>query len=245
MATNNDRFLTAYNRLDSYLRSLVVVKGHVNMVSYLERISPEKKRAEIETIRKYKNLVLSHGVSPGDEKPEVPVAWITWLHNELAWCKRNAKIIAPKLQKLIDERYKKGTYKSRSTDAAKTEKKEEGAGDSYRDYYAKMYGYKFATPETVSGATPDEGKPLYKFVDDPPKVAPFVKMPDGYGWVVCNQRGEFLGDSYMEDWEKSFANAVVFETRREADKRIAEIKKRYKDGIYTAPYMVVKCIKLM
>ncbi len=239
MATNNDRFLVAYNRLDSFLQTLVVVKGHVNMISYLERISPEKKRAEIKTIREYKNLMSSHGVFPGYERPEVPTVWITWLHNELAWCKRNSAIIAPKLQKLIDERgKKKGTYKAKPDDGEKPEKKAEEPSESPRDYYARMYGYTYATPETLAG------KHLYEFVDTPPAVPLFAKMPDGYGWVICNQRGEFLGAAYSEDWEKSFANAIVFETKKEADKRVAEIKKRYKSSSYAAPYMVVRCVKL-
>ena len=251
MSTNNDRFLTAYNRLDNYLQSLVVVKGHVNMISYLERISPEKKRAEIKTIREYKNLILSHGVSPGDEKPEVPVTWITWLHNELAWCKRNASVIAPKLQNLLDKDGKGvGSHKSRGSDSSMPAKKDESSREDGRDYYARMYGYKYATPETTTGKSSGGGsgtskaKPLYEFVDDPPKVLPFFKMPDGYGWVVCNQRGEFLGNAYGEDWEASFANAVVFHTKREADKCVTEIKKSHKESIYPAPYMVVKCIKL-
>ena len=244
MATNNDRFLVAYNRLDHFLQTLVVVKGHVNMISYLERISPEKKRAEIKTIREYKNLMSSHGVFPGYERPEVPTVWITWLHNELAWCKRNSTIIAPKLQKLLDEdeeKKKKGTRKAKSDDGKKPTKKSEesgGSDESYTDYYARMYGYTRATPETLAG------KHLYEFVDTPPAVPPFGKMPDGYGWVICNQRGQFLGAAHSEDWEKSFADAIVFETKKEADKRVAEIKKGYKNSSYPAPYMVVRCVKL-
>ena len=121
--SNNTRFLSAYNRLDDYLRSLVRTRGTVNMISYLERILPEKKAAECQTIRKYKNVVESHGVNPGDQKPIVPEVWITWLLDELEWCKRHRDIIAPKLQKALNERngsrkgYVKGSEPKRAIDS--------------------------------------------------------------------------------------------------------------------------------
>ena len=99
MKDNNERFLEAYNRLDSFLQSLVKISGHVTMISYLERILPEKKRSELKTIRQHRNNV-EHSVPPGSKKPVVPEAWITFLSKELDWCKRNAKSIAPKLRKI-------------------------------------------------------------------------------------------------------------------------------------------------
>ena len=108
MKENNDRFLESYNRLDSFLQGLVKTSGHVTMISYLERILPEKKHSELKTIRQHRNNV-EHGVPPGSKKPVVPEAWITFLSQELDWCKRNAKSIAPKLQKMLNSSNKSKT----------------------------------------------------------------------------------------------------------------------------------------
>ena len=101
---NNARFLSAYNRLDNFLQSIVKTTGHVNMIWYLEKISPEEKRSKIQTVRQFKNVIKSHGVNPGFKEPTVPVEWISWLLRELEWCKKNSKKIAPKLQKELDSR---------------------------------------------------------------------------------------------------------------------------------------------
>ena len=103
MNNNNDRFLSAYNRLDNYLQSIVKTKGHVNMISYLERVLPEKQAAECKTIRQFKNSIESHGVNPGYKKPNVPEEWIKWLLDELEWCKTHRNTIASKLQQKLDE----------------------------------------------------------------------------------------------------------------------------------------------
>ena len=104
MINNNARFLSAYNRLDNFLQSIVKTTGHVNMIWYLEKISPEEKRSKIQTVRRFKNVIKSHGVNPGFKEPTVPVEWISWLLSELEWCKKNSKKIAPKLQKELDSR---------------------------------------------------------------------------------------------------------------------------------------------
>ena len=76
MSNNNDRFLSAYNRLDNYFQTLVKISHRVNMIAYLENISPEKKRSEIKTVRLFKNTILSHGVNPQNKKPIIPEEWI-------------------------------------------------------------------------------------------------------------------------------------------------------------------------
>ena len=106
MANNNARFMAAYNRLDNYLQSLVKTSGHVNMIWYLESISPEQKRSELKTIRQFKNSIKSHGVNPGLKEPIVPEEWIHWLLNELEWCKNNSRVIAPKLQSKLNSSQK-------------------------------------------------------------------------------------------------------------------------------------------
>ena len=99
---SNVEFLNAYNRLDNYLNSIVKVPPHTNLISYLERILPEKQRSECKTVREYKNVIESHGVVPGDEKPIVPKEWIKWLNNMLSYCKKNREIIAKKIQSDYD-----------------------------------------------------------------------------------------------------------------------------------------------
>lgn len=168
MNNNNEKFLAAYNRLDNYLQSLVKTSGHVNMISYLERISPEKKRSEFKTIRQYKNDIISHGVNPGGKKPIVPNEWVVWLLNELQWCKNNYKNIAPKLQKALDDAHK-GSKKTNTSILKKSDR----SGNSYTEYYKKMYGYETAKPEKKSTSYRNDG---YTFVSAPPKTGFFPKF---------------------------------------------------------------------
>ena len=123
---NNQKFKDAYNRLDRYLQSLVNVDGFINLVSYYERLLPEKKRSELRTIREFKNMVESHGVSIDGKVPLAPKEFTDWLLKELIYCKSNKEIISKKMQNLIDKRKKKkDTHK-----------------ETYDEYYARKYGFK-------------------------------------------------------------------------------------------------------
>ena len=71
------------------------------MISYLEKMLPEKKRSELKTIREYKNLIESHGVNSGAEKPVVPRGWTLWLENELQYCKKHQSEVRQKLNRML------------------------------------------------------------------------------------------------------------------------------------------------
>ena len=117
MNDNNQEFLNAYNRLDNYLKRITGVSGNINLISYLERILPERQQSELKTIRGYKNTIESHGVNPGYKKPIVPYEWVRWLENELNYCKLNEDKISYKLKKILPNnssvsQYKKPYYSS-------------------------------------------------------------------------------------------------------------------------------------
>lgn len=107
----NAKFLNMYNRLDNYLQGIVKVSGNVNLISYLERILPEQQRSECKTIREFKNTIESHGVNPGGVKPTVPEEWVKWLHDMLAYCKKNKAEVARKVQSVYDSSKKTGAGK--------------------------------------------------------------------------------------------------------------------------------------
>lgn len=98
------RFKDAYNRLDKYLKDLVKARGDRNMIYCYQQILPEKKSAMLETIRKTKNLIVSHGVSINGSMPTIPEEWIKWLNNEIEYCKNNrdsiSKMMRTKLQEI-------------------------------------------------------------------------------------------------------------------------------------------------
>lgn len=101
MNDNNQEFLNAYNRLDNYLKRITGVSENINLISYLERILPEKQQSELKTIRGYKNTIVSHGVNPGYKKPIVPYEWVEWLEDELNYCKMNKDDIADRLKRQV------------------------------------------------------------------------------------------------------------------------------------------------
>lgn len=101
MNDNNQEFLNAYNRLDNYLKGITGVSGNLNLISYLERILPERQQSELKTIRGYKNTIESHGVNPGYKKPIVPYEWVEWLEDELNYCKMHKDEIADRLKRQV------------------------------------------------------------------------------------------------------------------------------------------------
>ena len=100
---NNQEFLYHYNRLDNYLRKISSAPERVNMISYLEKILPEKQQSELKTVRQFKNAVESHGVNPCGKKPSVPHDWVLWLRRILCECKLNREKIADRLKKELNE----------------------------------------------------------------------------------------------------------------------------------------------
>ena len=109
--SNNREFKDAYNRLDRYLQNISHVNSHVNLISYYERILPEKKSSNLRTIREFKNQIESHGVSVGGLMPEAPKTFIDFLYRELDYCKKNKDIVANKIKRLLSEKKESSTKK--------------------------------------------------------------------------------------------------------------------------------------
>jgi hypothetical protein len=203
------------------------------MISYLERISPERKRSELKTIREFKNTIKSHGVNPGLKEPIVPEEWIQWLLNELEWCKRNYKIIAPKLQKELD----KGQAGRKPTQSKQTP--HATSEPSYQTYYREMYGY---NRPSSSGSSK---KRAFEFVSAPPRIGLFGRIPDGYAWVICNHSGDFLMETAYVHWSSSFERAVVFKTEKEAKKLVDSFLRDSTSWGGNKPFFRIRCIKIL
>ena len=204
------------------------------MIWYLERISPEKKRSELKTVREFKNIIKSHGVNPGLKEPEVPEEWIQWLLDELEWCKRNHKKIAPKLQRALDS----SKEKVRRTTGQSKQTPREASESTYQTYYRNMYGY--SQPSSSKPST----KQTFQYVSSPPKTNLFGKMPDGYAWVICNHSGEFLMKTAYVWWASSFDRAIVFKTEKEAKKQIEYFLKDPTSWGGNKPFFRIRCVKL-
>ena len=128
---DNREFRDAYNRLDRYLQNICNINSRVNLISYYEKILPEKKSSNLRTIREFKNQIESHGVSVGGEMPVAPKTFIDFLSNELAFCKKNKDMVANKIQKLLKEKKETSNKKEKST----------SSNESYHDYFQRMYQF--------------------------------------------------------------------------------------------------------
>lgn len=151
---NNIEFLNAYNRLDNYLQSIVNIPPKVNLISYLERVLPEKQSAECKTIREFKNVIESHGVNPGAVKPTVPKEWIKWLNKILSYCKKNSVEIAKKVQKVYDSSQNPNTDKGKHSSSTNV--------SSYHNYFTSMYGYNHQST-TNNNSSPSSARQLSEF----------------------------------------------------------------------------------
>lgn len=143
----NQQFKTMYNRLDNYLKSILNVGDDINLISYFERILPEKKKSELKTIRKFKNLVESHGVAVRGATPIVPKEYTIWLENTLSWCKRNKEQVIRKMSPILPEKYRK----NRKSSSCKTNHTTRSAISSYQEYYSHMYGYNKSYKQPLTG----------------------------------------------------------------------------------------------
>ena len=236
MTRNDQLFFNAYNRLDNYLQSLVKTNGHVNMIAYLEKISPEKKRAELKSIRTLRNC-MAHNVNPNLKYPTVPADWIGWLEKELDWCKKNAKTIAPKLQRMLPS--------DRKTHNGDNERSRDKTQSSYVDYYRKMYGYETSKPKDRKTSSHPSGGG-YKFVSEPKKTGLFSRSSGEYGWVICNHSGEFLSSTAYADFSSHFDKAVVLKKKKEAKSIVASFEKNSIswNGSH-CPFFRIRCVKLV
>ena len=62
---------------------------------------------------------------------------------------------------------------------------------------------------------------------------------------MSTNNDRFLSRYGGEAWEKSFRDAAVYDTKKEATKRLDSIKRGYKDSCYAAPFMWVRCVKIL
>ena len=104
-----------------------------------------------------------------------------------------------------------------------------------------MYGYETAKPEKKSTSYRNDG---YTFVSAPPKTGFFSKVPDNYGWVICNQNGDFLVETSLLRWSSVFRDAIVFRTEREAKKTAGWFRDRYRQYEHTLPFFRIRCVKI-
>ena len=141
---DNREFKDAYNRLDRYLQNICNVNGRINLISYYERILPEKKRSNLRTIREFKNQIESHGVSVDGAMPVAPKTFIDFLLNELSYCKKNKDMVANSIKKLLNE--KKESLSKKEAKSTTT--------NAYHDYFQKMYQYKRADDSSRKSAAP-------------------------------------------------------------------------------------------
>lgn len=137
----NKKFKTMYNRLDNYLKSLLRVGDDVNLIWCFEQILPEKKQSELKSIRKFKNLVESHGVTVRGATPVAPKEYTTWLENSLNWCKSNEKYVVRKMQEHLPSKYKNKYRNKTKTNNNTNNNFNQTSTNSYNDYFRKLYGY--------------------------------------------------------------------------------------------------------
>lgn len=146
----NKKFKTMYNRLDNYLKNLTRVRDDINLISYFERILPEKKQSELKIIRQFKNLVESHGVTVRGATPVAPKEYTIWLENSLNWCKANESWVKRKLTEILPDKYKSRNSgiknNNNKVNVYKYEKTE-----SCQDYFRRMYGYDKSYDEPLTG----------------------------------------------------------------------------------------------
>lgn len=88
---NNQEFKAKYNQLDDLVKRL---SGNLRSsgIMALEKISPAEIAGKLDTIRKFKNTIISHNKIPGPE-PQVPTHYITFLDEELMYVKTHQQVL--------------------------------------------------------------------------------------------------------------------------------------------------------
>ena len=137
-----------------------------------------------------------------------------------------------------NEKYNYTTPHSSTTSEPTKKSPSSGVSES-RQHYNEMYNYTTPHSSTSTSSEP------YQFVSAPPKTGLFGKIPDNYGWVICNHVGEFLTSSSYVCWGSSFSSAIVFKTEKEAKKQVEFfLRESTSWGSPTPPFFRVRCIKL-
>ena len=93
----NYEFKTTYNTLDNYLKRLIGHNVKSGIAVYQQICSP-KRSAELETIRQFKNAIISH--NSVREEPEAPLSYTTILKECLKDVSKNEASIAAQLKSI-------------------------------------------------------------------------------------------------------------------------------------------------
>ena len=222
----NSQFIDAVDRLNKMAYMLVDgnAKAWASVAARLKIIT-YKDRARIEQLVDLRNS-MGHGNA---EYINVGQKAVNEVHRYIAIMNNTAdRVKGHKAEK------KRSTF-PRGGESPKTTTK-----PTARQYYQEMYGYNYQE----SSSTPK--RKSYQFVSAPPKTGLFGKKADGYGWVICNQAGEFLTETSYVRFSPSFDRAVVFETESAAKKQIAEFSKDATSwGGGTKPFFRIRCVKLL
>lgn len=231
---HNDRFKDAIDKLNKMAYMLVNgnAKAWASKAAHYKIIS-YKDRARIEQLVDLRNS-MGHGnsvyINVGPNEVKEVNKYITIMSNN-----------SDKLKGKSDNNEKNsGGYRGGSSHTSAPMKKYPSSGVSTsRQYYNEMYNYTTPHSSTSTSSAP------YQFVSAPPKTGLFGKIPDNYGWVICNHVGEFLTSSSYVWWSSSFSYAVVFKTEKEAKEQVDFFLRNSSSwGSSSVPFFRVRCIKL-
>ena len=93
---NNQEFKAKYNQLDSFVKKLSGNPKESGIMA-LENVSPAEIAGKLDTIRKFKNTIISHNNIPGPE-PQVPTHYIQFLDDELRYVQTHQQELAKVLK---------------------------------------------------------------------------------------------------------------------------------------------------
>ena len=220
----NERVYDLYKTLDSALKRLVGLSGTKSGIYLYIKILPAKRAAILDTIRNWRNLAPGHGVGP---KPIAPVEWIAFLENEIRYVEGNKSKLR---DKLIEAEEELERAPRRSSEKAKRGRSTSGSGSRAENFESMMEYYRRGHSAVSEKATTDGEKSAYRFVDDEKEgffSRVFNKSDNGgYGWVLVNHNGEFLYNEAYGGCTSVFKRAIVYYSRREAEKVLKDFKAR-------------------
>lgn len=93
---NNQIFKAEYNQLDDLIKRLSGNSKGSGIVA-LEKVSPAEIAGKLDTIRNFKNTIISHNKIPGPE-PQAPTNYIDFLDEELTYVKSHQQALAKALR---------------------------------------------------------------------------------------------------------------------------------------------------
>lgn len=94
---NTEKFLDAYNRLDSYLHEISGISSKKPLIAYLENVLPPEKGVELKKVREFRNTN-AHGMFPAGVRLEPPQEWIDFLEELIVYCKDPKNSVGERLK---------------------------------------------------------------------------------------------------------------------------------------------------